>query len=1370
MKLFPSGSERTHHRAHPATPNQRRYVLAELVGAGSYMIAMGHTVSGRLERFRLIAAFRALVMRHDALRTRFTINGRDVIASVDADPVCQVVIDTLPGADFAAFRAWALPHVFDAVDPCQAGSLIRLVVADYGTSWRFAIAGHHAITDGVSRGVMNRELLKLYAGEHLPETGSYVDYAQACPTSKAHTLQRDDLLRSLPDPVHLVSGAGRSDAADATGQFVEMSFSDEVKLLRALARSTGTTRFAVLAGSYAMALYGQTGTTSLSTFFQSEGRKALGVSNAIVGPFSNTLPLNLSFDLGTPFQVYLSDLKTRITSGLQLERWPVIDHLKDLGREPAVSLNFFPPAAAIRAGDLEIGPREFLDRRTEHDLNLVWSDDGGCLKARLFYDPAKVGSDRAGAVLHMIRRVLRVAAADPDLTCAEIIGAARHAHTARTGIAHISQVSGRLHDAFFERAQADPDAVAIVTTAGGITRGNLAHRAMVIAGALLQAGVGPGDRVAVMASRGPEAVAALLGVSAAGASFALIDATHPPERIRAMLTVLAPCSVIEADAPVPSVSIAGVRPIEIDGHPDASAPVSGPPRAVAYHLFTSGTTGTPKVISHPEAPLQRFIAWQARQRGERAAPPVTLMLAGLSHDPILRDIYLPLTAGGIIAIPTEAEMREPCTLRALCERAGVTVLHMTPSTGRLLAAGADAAAEAAFRQVSDVFWGGDRLTFDTVELWRALAPAARQVNVYGASETPQAALLYQIPDRTDGISRHQTVPLGWPVPWTGVQLINRDGATVGVGEIGEIVIDLSEPVGGARSADAHGSADGEAATSHRTGDLGYATPDGAVHFLRRQDRQVQLNGFRVELDEIELIARTIAGVKMAAVVPQPVLTLFVVLDTAGQSEEGVRAALSQRLPGYMQPARVVVTDSIPLSPNGKVDHHALSERAQQAEAPQDVAPHSPMGAAETEVATIYARFSGQKAFSANQSLAQLGADSLSMLEIRLELEGRGYALPKMWEGLPIAHIAQVKAVGPPRRSTRERLLAPVGLDMPTLLRCLAILVVVSFHFGYPFSGGASVILFVLSGYMFGTLQVPSILQDQKTGRIWAWIAKLLIPLVPISVLFFAANVIGGGNPNPAAIFFSQNFVHFVSAEMMGVRAQDQQFGWLWFVHVYLQIFVLFGLMLASPRLLDRAAADPWRASVAVLAGAVLMLAAVYQLAATYGADPDPHPVELDTLPFAILPFFALGMVVALADTQARKRVALAAAVGLFVLMKWGFHMHGEWVWLIALFLCMAVPRIKLPKLVGVAVTAVAAHSLMIYLSHHTVDNIFSVLLGGEQAVAWALVCGSVVLGVVLGHAMRPVYRILGVSRLADRRVLYPISGAHSGKDRNEPAG
>ncbi len=1325
-----------------ATRNQSRYVLAELAGAGSYMISMGHLVKGPFDATRFLCAARAMVARHDALRTQFQLSGQEVLAVIEPEPRFRFEIKEFPDTSLDAFRTWALPHVFDDVDPLQPGSLIRFVVADYGTAWRFTIAAHHAITDGFSRGVMNRELLKLYAGEDLPDASSYYAHASG-ETTTGPAL--DEVVEALPSPARIFSGGGSALQENAAGQFVEHDFSAMAQPLRRLAKTTDSTRFAVLSSVYALTLSGQTGTRRLSSFFQSEGRKCVGASNSVVGPFSNTLPLDLSFEPDRPFIAFAQEMSQRVKNLLALETQPVMTVLAEMNKVPTISLNQYPPASRITAGTLEVGPRELLDRRTEYDLNLVWTDDSGRLAARAFYNPAIISEARANLFLSQYGALLRHAISDPTQSCEEILTAARSDHLAvfpRPGNA--SRPTRRLHEKFFEKAQEIPEAVAVVTTSGHVTRGMLADRAMAYRTALGHAGAGGGDRVAVLARRCPDMVAAILGVSASGSSFALIDSSYPASRIETMLDMLAPAYLIIAGEGIAEVTAEGIATVLPDTDAQRLEPVTGPPREAAYHLFTSGTTGVPKLVTHPETTVQRFIDWQADCLGQDGPHPTTMMMSGLSHDPVLRDILLPLTTGGKLAIPTEEEMLHPCILRALSKTAEVTVLHLTPASGRLLALGSDVAT---YAKVQAVFWGGDRLLARQAAQWQRLAPAARQLNLYGATETPQAALYHAVDPDDTGEAR---VPLGRPTTWTGARILGADGMPVAFGEIGEIVIELDAPVGGAMQSSAT-----ETAPSHATGDFGYAMPDGIIHFVGRSDRQVQVNSNRVELAEIEAAAERLDGVASAAALiggtDADQIWLFIAQGGSDVTQASLRAALSRSLPSHMLPAKIELRERLPVTQNAKVDYDAL--RADMRNASSGTPSDLPAGDDERAIADVFRRNAGSAVVHRMQSLADTGADSLSMIEVRLDLEARGFELPEGWEWMPISALAQHRVTPALDKVKAHRLLAPVRLDTWMLIRCLAIVQIVINHAGFPFFDGASVLLIAFAGLSFGQMQLPAIVSDARTGRVWAQVAKLLIPLVPASLVIYSLLVMFGRNPNPAALMFYQNLVPLIDSQIQGIDVRRHQINWLWFLHAYLQIFVGLGVLLAIPRILDWVRKRFWQAALGLFGVSWLLMLTSYGLVLTYGKNPNTVPEDLAWAPTSMLPFFCLGLLCALATSRDRITLVALLATTHFALMKWGLHMHEEWLWLAGLALCLCVHSLKAPRVVATVVTAVSAHSLMIYLSHMPVIVLITRGFSERPPVSVMLLVALCV-GVAIGHAFRPVYRVLGVHRLANSKVMF----------------
>ncbi|QJF50746.1 AMP-binding protein [Roseobacter ponti] len=1330
-------------KSRPATINETRYVMAELAETGSYMIAMGHRVEGRPDVDLLQKSFETVVRRHEALRTSFALNGRRVEARISETP--RFVFAHMQSDDMspAAFRDLVLPLVFDDVRPDVPGSLVRLFVVEAAECWRFTVAMHHAVSDGFSRGVVNRELLKLYAGETLADVNSYADYAGNAP--RISDAETEAAVARFPQPAQMPPDGAARAGAGTRGQFIERGLPGAGPALRRVSKSCGAGKFATLAALYALGLKAFTGESQVATFFQSEGRRSLGAPNSVVGPFSNTLPLDLQFDPGMPFDRLAREIKGRVSAVLALENTDVAERVHEAGRAPAVSLNMFPPAPVIRAGDLKTGPREFLDRRTEHDLNLVWSEDSGVIRARAFYEAAHLSEERAAAFLSLQIRLLNMVLETPGIGCDLLLARAYAKAPAKIAPSRTDPPPGRLHDAFFDQAQKTPDAPAVIAPQEQWSYDALRAEAAAYSRALLLADAGPRETIAVLADRQPALVAALLGISAYGAPFVVIDAGLPRERIRAILQRADAKRAFALTTPAAVASGGSVtllRPARYG--PDIPPARHQPGRAVAWHLFTSGTTGEPKRVSHPDATLIRFLRWQAEMLGGGSFR--TMLMAGLTHDPVMRDIFLPLSTGGAVVIPREEDIRDPAALRELIDHNRPDTLHLTPATGHLISIGAGN--DAAFSSVRHLFWGGDRLDATKVSRWRQFAPGARQFNLYGTTETPQAALICEI----SGAETRLKMPLGEPVPWAGVR-IERDGVQAGFGVLGEIVIDLGDPVRGARGGP--DTATGAPSMVHHTGDFGFMLPGSGVHFAGRKDDQIKVNALRIELSDISHHAEDVPGVRQAVTLQTGAdgreLSLFIVSENLRGPAE-IRAALSQMLPDYMVPQHIVVVDHIPLSPNGKTDAKAL--RAMTAEVPENHRPSQPVQtAAERQIADVLARSTGLPADDRHLSLADLGADSLARIEARLGLEALGVDLAQGWEFTSITDLAKKGFSSASGRPSRRGAFAPQRMESFLVMRSLAIIAIVAHHSGLYFSNGFSAALIALTGFSFAKLQLPAILGDDRTGRVWATIARLMVPLVPVSLVIYGVHIAIGNDPHISALLFYENMSAFVDSVLLQRSDSRHHISWLWFLHVYLQIFIVIGLLLASGRVRRALRSAQWRT---VMGFFVLAEAAGFSTVLIAGllyGDIGHVAATLHRSAGMLMPVLVVGGLAALATTRRELLVSLLAGLGHILLFNLVIPGGDTGIWLFAVTLATLAPYIPLPAFLSVVVLAVSGEALMIYLTHRA--SLFALTTGlGFEPPALIQVIFALVTGVLLGKAVRPLLDRLGVGRLAERRVNF----------------
>jgi acyl-CoA synthetase (AMP-forming)/AMP-acid ligase II len=359
-------------------------------------------------------------------------------------------------------------------------------------------------------------------------------------------------------------------------------------------------------------------------------------------------------------------------------------------------------------------------------------------------------------------------------------------------------------------------------------------------------------------------------------------------------------------------------------------------------LFTSGTSGRPAAVKVPPAALAATLDWYVRTYAFSAADRVA-MVGGLGHDPLLRDILAPLTVGGSVVVPPGDVFSAPDRLFALLRDERVTVLHATPALLELILAGrprTDAGPGGGThgapgdtpgdtpgaRPGADrldglrlVVSGGAPLTAGLVRELRTVT-AARVVNAYGATETPQLASVHEaaaagaLPPAAlpDGA----VLPVGTGAGGAELLVLRPDGTPAPVGHVGEVVV--RSPHLAAGYLDGSGRPGGFTGGNEafRTGDRGRRDPSGAVVPDGRLDRQVSLDGHRLDPEQVERAALGHPGVHraLARLIPTPAgsaLSLSVVARTGGDrvAVAGLRAHLRRHLPRWAVPTELRVVDA-----------------------------------------------------------------------------------------------------------------------------------------------------------------------------------------------------------------------------------------------------------------------------------------------------------------------------------------------------------------------------------------------------------------------------------------------------------------------------
>ncbi len=498
-----------------------------------------------------------------------------------------------------------------------------------------------------------------------------------------------------------------------------------------------------------------------------------------------------------------------------------------------------------------------------------------------------------------------------------------------------------VHALFEDHAAERPQAVALRFEGESTTYGELNDRADALAQGLRARGVSAGSLVAICMPRSADMVVALLATLKAGAAYVPMDPAYPADRLQFMLGDCRAALVLTARGSHSAVPTGGTPTLAVDDAlPAAALEAAVPARAahaadLVYAIYTSGSTGQPKAAMNTHAGLVNQLNWFigafSIQPGDRV-----LQQTQFSFDVAAMEFFSALCAGATLVIAKPSGHLDPGYMAELIEAEGVTSLHFVPSVLRLFLADVDSRALATVRQV---ICAGEALPPSLAGEFMRRFPKVGLHNLYGPAETS----VYVSHWDCSALQPGGNVLIGRPVANTRLYVLDEHGEPAAVGAAGELCIagiqvgtgyvGRSELTAARFVADPFAEQFGDAAhaTMYKTGDLARWLADGNIEYLGRLDYQVKVAGQRVELGEIEAALERCAGVTHATVVAQADphgeqrLRAFVTLTraSAAPTPAGLRQQLALMLPAHMLPAQITVLDTMPLSPNGKVDRARL---------------------------------------------------------------------------------------------------------------------------------------------------------------------------------------------------------------------------------------------------------------------------------------------------------------------------------------------------------------------------------------------------------------------------------------------------------------
>lgn len=563
-----------------------------------------------------------------------------------------------------------------------------------------------------------------------------------------------------------------------------------------------------------------------------------------------------------------------------------------------------------------------------------------------------------------------------------LMQSSKHADSGHEGVDLVTDSTVSIPDLIRKRAEVAPDDLAVRAGSERLSYREFELRANRLANYLSGLGILPGEIVGLCMERGLGFPVAALAVMKLGAAYLPLEPKAPAKRLQTMLQA-AQVPVVVTNTELANLSgDNGVRVVTlgcckeaIDRCPAEAPQVRVNSDQTAYVIFTSGSTGVPKAVAVGHASLLNLMQWHIRAFGVKAADRAT-QLASIGFDAAVWELWPYLAAGASIHVVDDETRTDPEKLRDWLVREKITVSFVpTPLAEQMLKLSWPKSTALRFLLIGA----------DTLHFYPPAGLPFTLVNNYGPTEctvvATSSAVSPQPSDRLPAIGR--------AIDNTEVLILDDKLQRVPAGIVGEIY------VGGAGLAqgylnDAQLTAqrfvknpfgDVPSASLYRTGDLGSCLPDGQIAFHGRADEQVKINGFRIELNDVNSALLRHPSVRESVVSTrknesgEKQLVAYIVLSDSSATVSDLREFLAKELPEYMLPSIFVSLAALPYASSGKVNRLALPAPDEN-NMLRDQVFHQPSSATEERISAIVSSLLSLPRVGVNDNFFYLGGNSL----------------------------------------------------------------------------------------------------------------------------------------------------------------------------------------------------------------------------------------------------------------------------------------------------------------------------------------------------------------------------------------------------------
>lgn len=990
-----------------SSAQKRLYVLSTMEGADiSYNMPGFLEVKGRIDTERFQSVFNKLIQRHEALRTSFEVVKGGLVQRVHSEAALNIENIRISEDRLTdMLKGFVQPFELDKVPLMR----VKIISID-DEKHILAFDMHHIISDGITMSIIIDEICRLYRGEELkPLRLQYKDFAEWQNNQiEAGKLKKQEeywlnifngKIPVLNMPTDYLKPTVQSFEGDSLVVPVDSRLTSK---LNALALKTGSTLYIILLAAYNVLLSKYTGQEDIIVGSPIAGRSHTDMEN-IVGVFINTLAMRNYPVAEKNFEDFVIEVKENSLKAFENQDYQfelLVEKLnikRELNRNPLFDTVFVMQNTGSKKIDIEgltFTRFEYESNVSKFDLTLNIEEIDDCLSFDAEYSTKLFKKNTIERLIGHYINILNIITENPKIKIADIDMLSESEERQilfefnNPKAAYPSDKT--IHRLFEEQVERYPDNTALVSGDMSLTYEQLNVMANNLARKLRDVGVKAETIVGIKVERSFEIIIGILGILKAGGAYLPIDPDYPEDRINfmledskaAVLLVDKNHRKVNNEEAIQVIDLSSKYLFEGDGSDLDNVNV---PDNLAYIIYTSGTTGKPKGSMIEHRNVVRLLFNDSFQF-DFGVNDIWTLFHSMSFDFSVWEMYGALLYGGKLVLVPKLTAREPSEFLKLLRREKVTVLNQTPTAFSNLVR-EEIKNDDTELSIRYVVFGGEALKPATLKSWKMKYPETQLINMYGITETTVHVTYKEITDKeiTSDISN-----IGTPIPTLTVYIMDKNLKLMPIGVPGEICVGgegvcrgyLDRPELNRAKFVENPYIPGE--RLYRSGDLASFLSNGEMQYLGRIDHQVKIRGHRIELGEIENHLLKHSAVKEAVVLAKEnadgikYLCAYLVENREITVNE-LRQCLSKELPEYMIPAYFVKLDSVPLTPNGKVDRTALPDHDGSINTGEEyIAPEDEI---ESKLAQIWQEALKIDRVGVNDNFFSIGGDSIKAISL-----------------------------------------------------------------------------------------------------------------------------------------------------------------------------------------------------------------------------------------------------------------------------------------------------------------------------------------------------------------------------------------------------